>query len=93
MQSKRCATCGRPFAWKKPSKRRTEILELIGQGKDNREIARLLKISRQAVKNNIRILFRDYGVHTRLSLYHFAILNGALPAPAPLTAEQAAALL
>ena len=93
MRCERCPTCGRPFAWRKPSKRRGEILELLGRGLSNREIGRLLKITEQAVKNNIRFLFQEYGVHSRLSLVHFAIMNGALRSPAPLSAAQAASLL
>jgi|SRR5208282_1766938 len=89
----RCPTCGKPQNPQRNQRRKDEILGLLGEGHSNRKIAILLRLKVQSVKNYIRVLFREHGVHTRLSLVHFAILNGALPSPAPLSAAQAATLL
>ena len=60
-------------AKKKLTKRELEILNMIGAGKSNREIAEELFISYKTVKNHIYNLFTKLGFHTRAEAIHFAI--------------------
>jgi DNA-binding NarL/FixJ family response regulator len=55
------------------SKRETEILNLIGLGRSNLEIADELCISYKTVKNHVYNLFAKLGIHTRAEAIHFAI--------------------
>ncbi|NIM90184.1 MAG: response regulator [Candidatus Aminicenantes bacterium] len=55
------------------TKRETEILNLIGLGRSNLEIADELCISYKTVKNHIYNLFAKLGIHTRAEAIHFAI--------------------
>jgi DNA-binding CsgD family transcriptional regulator len=50
------------------SKREGEILELLLQGKENREIEELLFISIRTVKNHVHHIFRKMGVRSRAQL-------------------------
>jgi DNA-binding CsgD family transcriptional regulator len=45
--------------------RECEILELVAEGRTNREIARLLWISPQTVRKHLENVYRSLGVHTR----------------------------
>lgn len=54
------------------SKREFEILELILNGKSNREIKDALFISYHTVKNHVYNLFQKTGVKTRYELIHLA---------------------
>jgi DNA-binding NarL/FixJ family response regulator len=47
------------------TKRESDILGLIAQGKKNKEIATELKISEQTVKNRITTIFLKLGVTNR----------------------------
>jgi len=47
------------------TKRESDILGLIAQGKKNKEIATELKISEQAVKNHYTTIFLKLGVTNR----------------------------
>jgi len=60
-------------AMKTLTKRETEILNLIGLGRSNLEIADELCISYKTVKNHIYNLFAKLGIHTRAEAIHFAI--------------------
>jgi len=53
------------------SKREQEIIELILQGKSNKEIKELLFISFNTVKNHIYNLYQKLGVKSRGQLVHF----------------------
>lgn len=55
------------------TKREVEILNMIGAGKSNKEIAEELFISYKTVKNHIYNLFTKLGIHTRAEAIHFAI--------------------
>lgn len=55
------------------SRRETEILEQIGQGKSNKEIARLLSISDQTVKNHITSILRKLNVNDRTAAVVYTI--------------------
>jgi DNA-binding NarL/FixJ family response regulator len=60
-------------ATKTLTKREVEILNMIGAGKTNKEIAEDLSISYWTVKNHIYNLFTKLGIHTRAEAIHFAI--------------------
>jgi len=60
-------------AMKTLTKRELEILNLIGTGKSNMEIAEELFISYKTVKNHVYNLFAKLGIHTRAEAIHFAI--------------------
>jgi len=60
-------------ATKTLTKREVEILNMIGEGKSNKEIAEELSISYWTVKNHIYNLFAKLGIHTRAEAIHFAI--------------------
>jgi DNA-binding NarL/FixJ family response regulator len=53
--------------------REAEILNLIGAGKSNKEIAEALFISYKTVKNHVYNLFSKLGIHTRAEAIHFAL--------------------
>ncbi len=55
------------------TKRETEILNLIGLGRSNLEIADELCISYKTVKNHVYNLFAKLGIHARAEAIHFAI--------------------
>jgi DNA-binding CsgD family transcriptional regulator len=50
------------------TKREREIVDLIGMGKSNKEIAKHLGISNQTVRNTLAKAFRKLGVHNRTAL-------------------------
>ena len=60
-------------AMKTLTKREIEILNMIGAGKSNKEIAQELFISYKTVKNHVYNLFTKLGIHTRAEAIHFAI--------------------
>lgn len=65
------------------SRRETEILHLVAEGQSNKEIAAVLGISDQTVKNNITSLLRKLGVHDRTQAVIHALRHGWIePAPA-----------
>ena len=52
--------------------RETEILDLIGEGLRNPEIAARLVISEATVKTHINNLFAKAGFHSRADAVHYA---------------------
>jgi len=60
-------------AMKTLTKREVEMLNMIGIGKSNKEIAEELSISYWTVKNHVNNLFTKLGIHTRAEAIHFAI--------------------
>ena len=59
---------------KKPqlTKRQTEVLNLIAQGRTNKEIARILDISDATVKSHTMTIFRQLGAENRTQAVHHA---------------------
>ena len=53
--------------------RETEILDLIGEGLRNPEIAARLVISEATVKTHINNLFAKAGFHSRADAVHYAL--------------------
>jgi DNA-binding NarL/FixJ family response regulator len=58
--------------------RQLEVLQLIGQGATNREIADRLCISENTVKSHMRAIFEALDVRTRTACHHKAVLLGLL---------------
>lgn len=54
------------------SNREKEVLQLLAQGFDNKEIATRLVIAEQTVKNHVSIIYSKLGVHDRLQAYRKA---------------------
>jgi LuxR family maltose regulon positive regulatory protein len=57
------------------SPRERGILELIGQGRSNKEIARQLGISPETVKSHIKNMFTKLGVERRAQAIYRAALS------------------
>ncbi|NLE90024.1 MAG: response regulator transcription factor [Dehalococcoidales bacterium] len=51
--------------WQRLTQREKEVLNLIGTGCENREIARVLNIEEKTVKNHINSIYSKLGVNTR----------------------------
>jgi DNA-binding NarL/FixJ family response regulator len=58
------------------SAREMEILELIAQGKSNKQIAQVLFLSDQTVKNHITSILRKLAVNDRTQAVVFALRQG-----------------
>ncbi|MGB4704659.1 MAG: response regulator transcription factor [Candidatus Saccharicenans sp.] len=54
-----------------------QVLRLIGQGKSNEEIAKIMFISKNTVRSHIKSIYSKLGTHSRLQLALYAI-NSAL---------------
>lgn len=66
------------------SSREREIVQLVGQGHRNKEMAEKLYISEQTVKNHLHNIFEKLGVADRLELALYALHNGLLSGAAQL---------
>lgn len=62
--------------WSRLSPREMEILELVAQGSSNKEIAFLLNISQQTVKNHMTAILRKLQVEDRTQAAITALRNG-----------------
>ncbi|VWX60926.1 Two component transcriptional regulator, LuxR family [Burkholderiales bacterium 8X] len=62
----------------KLSKRQTQLIAMLDQGKSNRDIAAELEISEHTVKVHLWRLFRRLGVKSRTQALHHARINGLL---------------
>ena len=60
------------------SPREREVLRLVGQGKKNTEIAALLEISGQTVKNHMTAILHKLGVPNRTRAVTYAVRQGWL---------------
>lgn len=58
------------------SSREMEVLAYITQGKSNKEIATILKISQQTIKNHVTAILRKLGVSDRTQAAIFALRHG-----------------
>jgi DNA-binding NarL/FixJ family response regulator len=58
------------------SDREMEVLVLVVEGKSNKEIASLLGISHQTVKNHITSILRKFGVEDRTQAVVYALKRG-----------------
>lgn len=67
-----------PWSGLPPTERQVQILNLIHQGKTNKEIGRSLAISPFTVRNHISVLFRIFGAAGRAELLKKALALGVL---------------
>jgi DNA-binding NarL/FixJ family response regulator len=56
--------------------RERSILQLVGDGKNNQEIAEALHLSVGTVKNHVTAILQKLGLRDRTQLAIFAIRNG-----------------
>jgi len=60
------------------TRRQRELLRLLTQGLDNRNIAQTLEISIKTVENHLTALYRVLGVDSRLKAVHYALRHPEL---------------
>jgi DNA-binding NarL/FixJ family response regulator len=68
------------------TKRELEIVELIAQGRSNKDIAAGLRIAVHTVKSHVHNILEKLALHTRLELARFALTGGLAkgdPGPTP----------
>jgi PAS domain S-box-containing protein len=58
--------------------RQNEVLHLLGQGASTAQIAEMLHLSRETVRNHVRHLLRALGAHSRLEAVAMARRQGLL---------------
>lgn len=61
------------------SRRELEILQLVAEGRSNRQVARLLWVSDQTVKFHLANVYRKLGVRSRFEAATWARRHGLLP--------------
>jgi DNA-binding NarL/FixJ family response regulator len=61
--------------------RELEVLRLVAEGLDTREISQRLDISLHTVRNHLQSCIRKLGVHTRTQAVSTAIRRGIIPSP------------
>jgi len=59
--------------------RELETLKLIAEGRMNKEIAVLFRLSEQTVKNHVSAIFRKLGAHDRTQAVVYALRRGIIP--------------
>jgi DNA-binding NarL/FixJ family response regulator len=59
------------------TKREREVIELIGEGLSNKEIAQRLNIAAHTVKSHVRNVMEKLTLHTRLQIAAYARRDGA----------------
>ena len=80
-QASKAAKSGSPSAKKSPpllTSRETEVLQLIAEGKANKETADLLHISIKTVEKHRQNLMVKLGIHDTASLTRYAIAHGII---------------
>ncbi|HHT48072.1 MAG TPA: helix-turn-helix transcriptional regulator [Firmicutes bacterium] len=68
----------RPNLLEQLSPREREILPLVAQGKDNREIGRILFISEKTAKNYVTSIRKKLGLKNRAQIALFALKEGII---------------
>jgi PAS domain S-box-containing protein len=63
------------------TERQREVLDLVAEGLENKEIAGRLRISEQAIKQQVSVLLRKYAVTSRAMLARLAITTRILGRP------------
>jgi DNA-binding CsgD family transcriptional regulator len=59
------------------TRREREVIELIGEGLSNKEIAQRLNIAAHTVKSHVRNVMEKLALHTRLQIAAFARRDGS----------------
>jgi len=67
-------TIDKPAAEKLPERQR-QIIQLVANGKSNKQIAGILDIALPTVKNHLANLYRKYGANNRVELLNKLDLN------------------
>lgn len=70
------------------SEREMEVLECVVKGMSNKEIAGLLGISHQTVKNHVTAILRKFGVEDRTQAVVYALKHGWVPLNADIKPEE-----
>jgi len=70
------------------SEREMEVLECVVKGMSNKEIASLLGISHQTVKNHVTAILRKFGVEDRTQAVVYALKHGWVPLNADFKPEE-----
>ena len=78
-QARRAAPTPLPGADLSP--REKEVLELVTQGKSNKEIAAALAIAENTVKNHLKNILEKLHLENRVQAATFAIREGLIPKP------------
>jgi len=63
---------------KELSPRETEVLQMIAEGKTNKRIAEVLRISVKTVERHRQRVMEKLGIHDAVGLAHYAIKNGMI---------------
>jgi len=61
------------------TRRQMEVLRLLGEGASTDDIAAALHLSKETVRNHVRHILRELGVHSRLEAVALAHRQGLLP--------------
>jgi PAS domain S-box-containing protein len=69
----------RPSARVRLTPRQAEVLRLLGEGASTDEIAAMLHLSTETVRNHVRHVLRALGAHSRLEAVAIAHRQGLLP--------------
>ncbi|GER83756.1 MAG: response regulator transcription factor [Thermogemmatispora sp.] len=65
----------------KLTEREKQVLQLVGQGQSNKEIARSLRLREETVKTHVSNILHKLGVQSRTQAVLYAMRNGLMPAP------------
>ncbi|MBX5459251.1 MAG: response regulator transcription factor [Thermogemmatispora sp.] len=61
--------------------REKQVLQLLGQGQSNKQIARSLHLREETVKTHVSNILHKLGVQSRTQAVLYAMRNGLMPAP------------
>ena len=64
-----------------PTRRESEIIQLLAKGETNKEISSRLDITVSTVETHRSKIFLKLGVHSVAQLIHYAIRHGIIPVP------------
>lgn len=70
------------------TKREEEVVRLVAEGMQNREIARELKLSEHTIKNYLFHIFEKLGVSSRVELVLYAVSNAKIVQPSVTPSEK-----
>jgi DNA-binding CsgD family transcriptional regulator len=70
------------------TKREEEVVRLVAEGLQNRDIAKELKLSEHTVKNYLFHIFKKLGVSSRVELVLYAVSNAKSAEVAPVQSDK-----
>lgn len=68
--------------------RESQILTLVAEGNQNKQIARILGVSEQTIKNHVSTILRKLNANDRAHAVMLAIRNGLVPVPPSLGVDR-----